>query len=167
MYSIGLQSFMTAKKLKSKQTIDAFLKEQGVTKFTSKNHYQVNNYIENNWLKFASFVDKGLKNGTLSGTPVKLNTYFDEQRQRKETINAEFKSFTKEELNLINLLKKYDCLSQMSKTHSFFNKRGIKLPSRSEDGVSKAMLQLPRIQWIIQHELYSEFVEYLKQLKCM
>ena len=161
MYSIGLQSFMTAKKLKSKQVIDAFLKKQGVINFTSKNHHRVNSYIDNNWLKFATFVDKGLKDGTLSGKPIKLNTYFDEQRKRQDAINAEFKSFSKEELTLINFLRKNDDFSNLSKTNSFFNKKGIYLP-KGQEGFSKAMCHLPKIQFILQHELYEEFIESLK-----
>lgn len=59
MYNYGLTSFIQAKKLKSKECIDGFLKEDGITTFNYKNYKQVNEYIQHNWERFCSFVEIG------------------------------------------------------------------------------------------------------------
>ena len=141
MHNYGLTSFMQAKKLKSKECIDGFLQEQGITTFNSKNHNQVNTYIQENWEKFCSFVDRGLKNKTLHGQRVKLNSYFDEQKQYKEAVRAEFEALnlTQEQKKLLSYIRH----NGASQIHSFLQKNGYSVPKKEMSYHSKTLRFLP------------------------
>ena len=161
MYSYGLKIFAQAKKLDLRETISKFLEQEKITKFTVNNHNKVNNYIQNNWIKFATFVDKGIKSGLLKGKVIKLNTYFDEQREFKNNCKKEIKLITKEEMQLITLISKYDDLMHLSRTSSFFGRKNIKMPSNQE-GFSRKYKILPKIQFILNSDLKEEYINYLK-----
>lgn len=162
MYSIGLERFMQAKKLKSQDTINQFLQSEGITEFTPKNHLKVNNYIQKHWTKFASFVDAGIKSGKLQGKAVKLNYYYDEQRERNEIVKKERDLLTKEENDLYNLMRKYDSGVSFSRTASFFAKKGFNLPKNS-DAISKAARSQPKLAFILNSEYYDEYINILKE----
>ncbi len=91
-YDYGLVRFIQAKKLKSTECINAFLKSEGITDFTAKNHSRVNGYIKKNWTKFASFCDRGIKDGALTGRPVKLNISYDIEREYKDAVKNELET---------------------------------------------------------------------------
>ncbi len=159
MYNRGLEVFMHNKQLKSQDTINQFLQSEGITEFTAKNHIRVNNYIEKHWTKFASFVDSGIKSGKLKGKAVKLNHYFDEQREWKEKAKAERNLLTDEENKLYNIIRRFD--DSWGKVTSFFAKRGINLPKNNE-GITKAVKTQPKLITILNSEYYEEFLEHVK-----
>lgn len=163
MYNRGLQSFINAKQLKPSQCINAFLRSEGITDFNYKNHNKVNRYIQKYWNKFANFIDKGIKNGTLKGKAVKLNTYYAEKRQYKQEAKEECSLLTKEEWALVKILKEHDDFTRLSKCHSFFNKRNIELPKPNSESLTRIVHHLPRIQFILNHRLYDEFIDYIQQ----
>jgi hypothetical protein len=161
MYSIGLEKFIQAKKLSSKEVINLFLEHESITDFNANNHKKVNDYIQNNWNKFATFVDKSLKDGVVQGERIKLNTYFDEQKEFRDKCKIEESIISNEEMHLINIIKKYDDIIQFNKCHSFLNKRNVKLPSNQE-GDSRKYKVLPKIKFILElGELKEELVKYL------
>jgi hypothetical protein len=161
MYSIGLEKFIQAKRLKSKEVINLFLEHESITDFNANNHNKVNNYIQNNWNKFATFVDKSIKNGIIRGERVKLNSYFDEQVEFRRKCKTEESTISNEEMKLINIIKNYDNIIQLNKCHSFLNKRNIKLPANQE-GCSRKYKILPKIKFILElGELKEELLKYL------
>ena len=164
MYYYGLVKFINAKKLQSNECINAFLQSEGISDFTAINHNKVNDYIGKNWVNFATFIDKELKSGVIQGKAIKLNTKFDEIEERQKLIDKEFLLFTKEEKQLINFIRKYDNLSHLSKTSSFFNNKFLQLP-RNGIGISRAMKLLPKIQFILNSQYYNEYISFLKKKK--
>jgi hypothetical protein len=158
MYNIGLVRFIEAKSLKSKQCIDAFLKHQGVA-FTSKNHNRVNDYIDKNWNRFATFVDKGIRAGTLNGNPVKLNTYYAEQEERRNIVASEFdnEELSGEEKWILTYIGKHGVgnvqsyLSKVQKQHS---------PAKDYSYTSKKLQWLPLVKMI---ENKQQLIDFLKE----
>lgn len=161
MYSKGLERFLQAKKVSSQQAINAFLQSKEITDFTAKNHFKVNGYINANFEAFATFVDQSIKNGTLKGKAVKLNTYWEAQRERSAMVGAEFHNCNKHEIALYNTIGKFDGLIHLSKTQSFFNKRGILLPGNNSEAISRIGKLLPKLQFIINHELFEEYQNHI------
>lgn len=149
MYNYGLTSFLDAKHLNYKEAINAFLKHQGVTEFTAKHRYKVNDYIEENWVRFASFIDKSIKNGTLKGEAVKLNTYYAEQKERNAIVKAEF-----ERANLSDdqkkLLKYIGLNFGPRGITSFLMKRGYGVPAKTRHYTSKTLQWLPVVDLSIE-----------------
>jgi len=171
MYSYGLQSFLQRKKLKSNQAINLFLQSQGITTFTAKNHNRVNEYIQNNWTKFATFIDKALKAGLLEGERVKLNYYFDEQREFKENAKAVTESLTPDQKRVWDAVRKYDDPVRFSYSSSFFSKRGMgTLPKNAEyeeslngPGICRLKKVLPKIEFIANSGLVDEWLDNIKE----
>lgn len=147
MYNYGLVKFLEAKKLKSNECINAFLTSEGITDFNSKHHNRVNNYIENHWEKFCSFVDRGIKNGTLQGKAVKLNTYFDEQREYYNLVNNEFKeaNLTPKQQHLLNIIRK----KGVGVVHAFLQKKSIQPVKKDMNYKSKLLQWLPLVNQAI------------------
>ena len=140
MYNYGLVKFLQAKKLKSNECINAFLKSEGCT-FEAKHHNRVNNYIEKHWTKFASFVDSGIKNGTLQGKAVKLNTYFDEAREYHNLVANEFKgvNLTTEQQKMLDHIRR----NGIGKLQSAMMKMGIHPEKKNYEYKSKILQWLP------------------------
>ena len=136
MINHGITSFLYMKKVKEKEGIKAFLTHQQVNVGINR-HNEVNDYIQSNWSKFASFIDNSIKNGTLKGKAVKLNTHFDEERQRVNQIIAEKKAakltaqedriLRKISKNGIGILKGYHA-GGLKKDYSFTSKNMQWLP---------------------------------------
>lgn len=149
MYNYGLVKFLQAKKLKSNECINAFLKSEGISGFTAKHHNRVNNYIEKHWIKFSSFVDKGIKDGILQGKSVKLNTYFDEQREYKNAVKAELKNanLTAEQQKMLNEIKQ----NGVGKIQSIMMKSGINPVGKNLECKSKNLQWLPVVNQAIEN----------------
>lgn len=98
----GLMTFIAHKKLDYNQVVSLFMSEQ-----TNTNGMRAHRYIQANWDKFATFVDKGLKSGRLKGKDIKLNTYYSEQKEYHNKIKAEFESvnLTEKEQELLNYIQ--------------------------------------------------------------
>jgi len=150
MYNYGLTKFLQAKNLKSNQAINAFLKSEGCD-FTAKNHNRVNNYLQSNWNKWATFVDKGLKDGTLSGTSKKLNHYFDEEKERRERVNKEFKEIdlTPEQMKVFDFMKEHG----VGKIQSILMKSGFSAPGKNYEYESRKLQWLPLVNKVIESEI--------------
>ena len=149
MYNQGLAQFIQTKKLKANECINSFLKANEVTDFTAKNHNRVNGYIEKNWTKFASFVDNGIKNGTLSGQRIKLNSYYQEQKERVNIVKGEFINLelTNEQKLIINHIK----VNGVSKIQSFLQKQGINPLPKDYSFTSKQLQWMPLVNQAIQN----------------
>jgi hypothetical protein len=107
MINHGITTFLFLKKVDKAKGIKAFLEAQG-SQIKFSNHPALNDYIQSNWSKFASFIDTNIKNGTLKGEAIKLNTHFDEERERIAQIIAEKKvaNITPEEDKILRKIKK-------------------------------------------------------------
>jgi len=156
----GLEAFIHAKQLNAKKTISDFLESQN-EKFCGIRKAEI--FIQNNWNKFASFVDKGLKAGTLTGRDVRLNYGYEEQAKRNALIREEEKMLTNDEFELYLLLKKKAPITVFSKASSFFNKRGFNIPANNNEATARALKCQPKLKFILEHDLYNEFLESLNQ----
>lgn len=163
MYSTGLIHFLSVKQLKPKTTINAFLSSQNITSFTAKNHNRVNNYIQNNWIKFATFVDKGIKSGILEGKAIKLNTYYDEQREYTNQRKQEINTLSPDLLKFSNIVKKYDSLRDLSHLRRFCMDNNIPLPKRLEEGKSHLYKSSPVLNEVLNHPLKDKCIKYMKE----
>lgn len=159
MYYYGLMKFMEYKKLHAKQCINAFLESEGITEFNHKNGLKVSNHIANNWTKFASFVDRGLKNGTLNGQRVKLNTEYDRIAEHRRKTKEEFESLnlSDEEELLLDLVYKEG--KYRNQIHSFLNKLGLQPVKHNYDCHARKLRCLPLVKQAIEHG----FMETLKE----
>jgi|CXWL01.1.fsa_nt_gi hypothetical protein len=154
MYNYGLVKFLQAKKLKSNECINAFLTSEGVREFTAKHHNRVNSYIEKHWTKFSSFVDKGIKDGTLQGKAVKLNTYFDEVREYSAAVKKELEEvkLSVEQQNVLDEIKK----SGIGKLQSIMMKEGINPVGKNYNYKSKSLQWLPIVNQVIENGIKIE-----------
>ena len=149
MYNYGLVKFLQAKKLKSNECINAFLTAEGITDFQAKHHHRVNDYIENNWTKFASFVDRGIKDGTLHGKPVKLNTYYDEMEEYNNIVKNEFKeaNLNQQQQELFDYIRR----KGVGKLMSFLMKKEV-VPTRKDLSFkSKTLRWMPLVNQAIEN----------------
>lgn len=151
MYNYGLVKFLQAKKLKSNECINAFLKSENCD-FEAKHHNRVNTYIEKHWVRFASFVDKGIKDGTLQGRAVKLNTYFDEAREYRKVVMNEFKevNLTPEQQKMLDHIRR----NGIGKLHSVMAKAGIQPVKKNYDFKSKNLQWLPVINQALENGIF-------------
>jgi flagellar motility protein MotE (MotC chaperone) len=149
MYNYGLVKFLQAKKLKSNECINAFLKAEDITEFTAKHHNRVNSYIEKHWTKFSSFVDRGIKDGTLQGKAVKLNTYFDEQREYRSAVKSEFENanLTAEQQKILNEIKQ----NGVGKLQSVMMKAGVNPVGKNYECKAKILQWLPVVNQAIEN----------------
>lgn len=98
----GLIAFIKAKKLDYNQVVSLFMSEQ-----SDIGGIGAHKYIDRNWNKFATFVDRGIKSGKLKGKDIKLNTYYSEQKEYQNKTKAEFElaNLTDEEQELLNYIQ--------------------------------------------------------------
>lgn len=143
MYSRGITTFLKAKHVNIK-AIDKFLEAEGISAFTSKNHMKSSAYIQKNWEKFATFIDKSIKNKTISGKAVKLNVYYSEQKARTERIKKELENIDEETKQYISYIKK----NGVSKIQSFLSKKGIN-PAGKDYSYISVLQWLPLIKQAI------------------
>ena len=154
MYNYGILRFLGAKSVKVKPAIKAFLESENAP-FTPNNVNKVNNYIQSNWTRFSSFIDKSIKSGVLNGHAVKLNTYYDELRDRKNEISSEFEkeNLTKEEIKIITLN-----INEWGQVQSFVSKKGLVYPPKNYEYTSKRLQNMPIITLLRENNLVSELV---------
>lgn len=164
MYSYGLVRFLQAKKLKSKEAINAFLQSEGITAFTARQSYKADAYINKNWGKFHSFIDRSIKSGTISGQRVRLNYNYEIEEQREQQRRDEFATLSPEQNQFYSVIKKYDDVTRLSKVASYIKKTyGVDLPKNSDgDHATRALKMLPKIQFIIDNGWMSEVIDHLK-----
>jgi sulfur relay (sulfurtransferase) DsrC/TusE family protein len=160
MYNWGIISFLQDKSVNTRKGIQAFILKEGVD--FNPNHYdKVNNYIQKNWNKFSTFIDKAIKSGELKGTPVKLNTHFDEKRERDEIVRNEFKYANlspEEEKVLRHIRKNYG----PDKVQSFLAKRGISTMPKDKSYTSKTLQHMPNVKQLTNNGWLEEFLESIK-----
>ena len=165
MYSRGLQNFLQKKKVKSSKVIAAFLKEQEVVDFTHKNHRKVNNYLQDNWSKFASFVDKGIKSGEFRGDSKPINPSLwkevKEENIQKEEEFQRFNSLSGQEKKLYKILKERDDLIHLGCCISFFHDKEFRIPQQDYNAVTRKGKIIPKLQAISRSGYIDELIEFL------
>lgn len=149
MYNRGIVSFLQAKKVsKIADAINQFLQSEEIKNFTAKNHFQANNYIQQNWTKFSTFIDSSIKSGKIAGKAVKLNHYYDEERVRKETIKSEFEkaNLSWEERLLLNYIKE----NGPGKIQLFLQRCNVTGLGKDTSYISKKLQWLPLVKKAIE-----------------
>lgn len=139
----GIEKFLSAKKLKAKEVINEFLLSENVFGFDFSNKAMVNEYIQKNFTKFASFCDKGIKKGVFKGVDVKLNSYYDERREYKERVRKEYQQMNLTELQQSILKYISKNFNNAGFLQSFLHRKGIvKTGGKNLEYFSKTL------QWI-------------------
>lgn len=158
-YDYGTIAFLKAKKLNAKQTIQAYIKDQNES-FSHNNIKKVNALISSNFSRFATFCDKAIKSGTLKGNAVKLNTYYDEQRERNEQVNKEYKevSLSTDQECLLGIIKTDYCAAKL---HSFITKQGFGIPKMDDSFTARRLRFLPTVNLVIELGI-DKFKEHVK-----
>lgn len=148
MYNTGIEVFLNLKKVNIREGVKAFIKHKGV-KTNPYDNYEASAYIQSNWEAFASFIDKSIKDGTLKGTAVKLNSYYQEQRQRNEMIRAQTKelNITKEEQRIFNRIKK----EGPGFLYSFLMSNGVQPCKKDLTIISKTQQYLPLVRLALEN----------------
>jgi len=112
----GLISFCARKQINAIKTVKLFTKEIGFK-------------VEDNFARFASFVDKKIKSGELKGNDEPLNKdMWDETRREKAEYDAEMASFTAEQKQFYSRVKRVG----RNNLDSFFGKKEIQKPKQIE-----------------------------------
>lgn len=160
----GIEKFLSAKKLKAKEVINHFLIWENVLDFDFSNKRIVNEYIQKHFTKFASFCDRGIKNGVFKGIDVKLNSYYKERREYRERVRKEY-----EQMNLTELQK--DILKYISKNfnnagflQSFLHKKGIvKTGGKNLEYFSKTLQWIDVVNLAIENGFGEEELKLLNE----
>lgn len=162
MYSIGLVRFSHKKQFNLSKALEMFFAKHAPDIKHNKPKL-VNNILadDKNFTKFAAFVDKSLKDGSLKGKPVRLNYSYEEAEMHRVKAEAEKKALNKEELLLWNLIKKYDDPTRLSKCTSFFNKKGMWFPPNNDLMVSRVGKNLPKLLFMINSGYFEELKSFL------
>ncbi len=143
----GIISFCARKQINAIKTVKMFTKETGFK-------------VEDNFSRFATFVDKKIKSGELKGNDAPLNKdMWDESRRKQEEHTAEMKTFTYEHKAFYRKFK-----GNSSALDSFFGKKEIPKPKQTESK-TKLGKMIPIFDYLKDNGLLEEFMnyEYVKQ----
>lgn len=152
-YNRGLISFCQRKSVNLKKAVSLFLE-----------HYKIqgdnkDSIIQENWDKFANFVDKSIKNGTLKGEAISLagDTYKIIAQEKKAYYEI-MQSYSKEQLEFWNKVKEeapnYSTLSK------FFILYNLYLP-KNADSQTKLGKILPKFEALKDSNLLEVFMKYI------
>jgi len=144
-YNYGIISFLNRKQVHASTAIKAYLEHKNVK---IKGDFKISQYIEDNWTSFASFVDKGIKSGTLKGIAIRLDYYHDEQREYVKAVKSEFENIelTSQEQEILNKIKKEYGVGFI---HSFLMKKNIRPLPKELSYKSKKLQFLPVVRQAI------------------
>jgi hypothetical protein len=148
----GLSSFCDRKQINAIKTVKMFTKETGFK-------------VEDNFSRFATFVDKKIKSGELKGNDAPLNKdMWDESRRKQEEHTAEMKTFTYEHKAFYRKFKENN-----SALDSFFGKLKAVQPEiqkpKQTESKTKLGKMIPIFDYLKDNGLLEEFMnyEYVKQ----
>jgi hypothetical protein len=160
-YNYGIVAFLNAKRVPAKQAVKLFLEHCG-KKCSYRDYRNASDYIQANWNRFATFIDKALLSGELKGQRVKLNTYYEEQAERNREIAQEFKSveLSKEEKAILNIPS-----HEFGVVHSVIAKAGFKSPQKEYSYTSKKLQNMPLILLLRENGLIDRVLEEYKKRK--
>lgn len=143
----GLESFCERKQINMIKTVKMFTKETGLQ-------------AQDNFVKFATFVDKKIKSGELQGNDAPLNKeMWDESKREQSEWNSEMKTFTVEQKIFYRKVK-----DNRSTLDSFFGKKEIQKPKQVESKTKLGRL-IPVFDYLKSNNLLEEYMnyEYVKQ----
>lgn len=144
----GIESFCDRKQINAIKTVKMFTKETGFK-------------VEDNFARFASFVDKKIKSGEIKGNDAPLNKeMWDETKREKAEYDAEMASFTTEQRQFYGRVKRVG----RNNLDSFFGKKEIQKPKQTESK-TKLGRMIPIFDYLKDNGLLEEFMqyEYIKQ----
>ena len=138
----GIESFCDRKQVNTIKTVKMFTKETGLQ-------------VQENFNRFATFVDKKIKSGEIKGNDAPLNKeMWDESRRKQEEWNAEMSQFTSEHKRFYRKYKE-----ATSALDSFFGKKEIPKPKQTESK-TKLGRMIPVFDYLKDNDLLEEFMQY-------
>jgi hypothetical protein len=144
----GLESFCNRKQINAIKTVKMFTKETGFK-------------VEDNFARFASFVDKKIKSGELQGNDAPLNKdMWDESKREKAEYDALMATYTTEQKQFYGRVKR----ASTGTLDSFFGKKEVQKPKQTE-AKTKLGRMIPIFDYLKDNGLLEEFMqyEYVKQ----
>lgn len=142
MIDRGISSFCNRKQINAIKTVKMFTKETGLQ-------------VQENFNRFATFVDKKIKSGEIKGNDAPLNKeMWDESRRKQEEWNAEMSQFTSEHKRFYRKYKE-----ATSALDSFFGKKEIPKPKQTESK-TKLGRMIPVFDYLKDNDLLEEFMQY-------
>lgn len=152
-WSFGLVSFCSAKQLKIGQTVKAFIE------YAKLEGEDWNQLVQDNWQKFAAFVNRGLLTGELKGRKVSVsNGSAEYEREKNKQYYATPLEVRQWWASMSNKSKdKYAILQ------SYFAKNNLSWPPMADKEVNAAK-NAPRYYAIVEAGLLDNFNEYLNTL---
>lgn len=156
----GLISFMEKKQL-SMRPFHMFADRNGYTKDQC-----INTFFKENWNKFATFVDKGLKSGEIRGKDVALSEgRYESLKERKKLFNKKVPT------RLKNLLKELNTSLGDSKyfldsyLNSYFTGQ-VRIERitdwRNKEERIKALRHRKELEYLLDNDLVQDFIDYIK-----
>jgi len=143
----GLISFCDRKQINAIKTVKMFTKETGLQ-------------VDNNFVKFATFVDKKIKSGELQGNDAPLNKeLWVESKREKAEYDTIMATYTPEQRQFYGRVKRVG----RNTLDQFFGKKEIKKPKQTE-AKTKLGRMMPIFDYLKENNLLEEFMnyEYLK-----
>jgi len=138
-----MKSFCDRKQINAIKTVKMFTKETGLQ-------------VDNNFVKFATFVDKKIKSGELQGNDAPLNKeMWDENKREKAEYDAEMATFTTEQRQFYGRVKRVG----RNTLDSFFGKKQLTKPKQTESK-TKLGRMIPIFDYLKDNGLLEEFMEY-------
>lgn len=136
-------SFCDRKQVNAVKTVKMFTKETGLQ-------------AQENFNRFATFVDKKIKSGELKGNDAPLNKeMWDESKREKAEWNDEMDSFTVQQRKFLRKVNE----TLGSSLNSFFGKKEIAKPKQVESKTKLGRL-IPVFEYLKENDLLEEYMNY-------
>lgn len=148
MIDRGIVVFLNKKSVNIHDGIQAYYKYKE-KKLNFRYSGNINKFIGNNWVNFATFIDKSIKDGSLKGKAVRLDYYHEEQREYKRKVKEEFEreNLTPLEKKLVDKVRKIG----IGFISSFLMKNGFGTFGKDTSFHSKTLQWLPLIRYAIKN----------------
>lgn len=136
-------SFCDRKQVNAVKTVKMFTKQTGLQ-------------AQENFNRFATFVDKKIKSGELKGNDAPLNKeMWDESKREKAEWNDEMDSFTVQQRKFLRKVNE----TLGSSLNSFFGKKEIQKPKQVESKTKLGRL-IPVFEYLKENDLLEEYMNY-------
>lgn len=143
MIDRGIESFCNRKQVNTIKTVKMFTKETGLG-------------VQDNFVRFATFVDKKLKSGELKGNDAPLNkNMWEESKREKVEYDAIIATYTTEQKQFYGRVKRVG----RNTLNSFFGKKEIQKPKQTE-AKTKLGRMIPIFDYLKDNGLLKEFMKY-------
>lgn len=155
----GIINFAVKKQLDIEHTIELFLEKYPELKETidKKDRYSYVNLLDNNWVKFTSFVDYSIKKANIIGNDEPLSS---EYNNRMKTIKKEYQTLSDEEKQFWTKCESFRHYNYESIIAKVLATKKISIGRRDDSFINKAKQNIPRFNKLKENGLLETFLNY-------